>query len=349
MSLIVYPTKEEFLQQLYSKSKSYGTVERAKTAFVSWSRFLEERKYEEQSVLELLRKSQTQPEAYIFLNSYVAYLNKKGLAANTVKIHFYFMKKWFRANGIRVNNEDVKQFVTFPKHTRELRVALTHEIISKLVEAAPPRLKAILLVLVSSGLRLGEALQLRVSDVNTSGLPIEVRVRAENTKTREERFAYISSEAYKAIQPYLEGRNMNDYFLLRSNKYHENTTFQVHLRFHRLRKKLGLDARYSNGMYHINLHSFRAFFHTQATKVLGSDIAHAMIGHHTYLDQYFRLTREERAENYLKLEPYLTISQMNKLHDELARSKVQLQRQEYLENKLSELEAELKRLKARYE
>jgi len=90
----------------------------------------------------------------------------------------------------------------------------------------------------------------------------------------------------------------------------------------------------------VNIHGFRAYFHTKASQKHGSDYANALDGHGAYLKQYYRETDEERAKKYKELEPSLFIesfkpetekkkddiienlqAQMLKLQDEVTRIK----------------------------
>jgi len=80
--------------------------------------------------------------------------------------------------------------------------------------------------------------------------------------------------------------------------------------FTRYRKRAGLIEKYeSTNRHHISLHSFRSYFFTRARRVHDTDIAHAMIGHTTYLDMYDKKDDLEKLELYLKVEPSLKINQ----------------------------------------
>ena len=78
--------------------------------------------------------------------------------------------------------------------------------------------------------------------------------------------------------------------------------------FTRFRKRAGLVQRYeSTKRHHITLHSFRSYFFTNSRRVHDTDIAHAMVGHTTYLGMYDRNTDSEMLELYLKTESNLKI------------------------------------------
>jgi len=67
-------------------------------------------------------------------------------------------------------------------------------------------LKALLLVLGSSGMRVGEALSLRNGDVNFDLSPTIIHIRAENAKTSQERDVYISDEAARELKKFIHSR-----------------------------------------------------------------------------------------------------------------------------------------------
>jgi integrase len=100
-----------------------------------------------------------------------------------------------------------------PKEERELRRArsqpgtrapadaLTPGMILKLLEHLDTRGRAILYVLVSSGLRLGEVLSLRLDDLDLGSRPARFRIR--DAEGRVSRVAFISREAAGATRVYL--------------------------------------------------------------------------------------------------------------------------------------------------
>lgn len=305
--LITQTSRDDWLEGVFLKSNSENSRNSAIKALKKWDLFLKEKHPDktEELILRELNRLKDSPDVYNFLNQFTQFLTLQKISARTVRLYFMFIKSWLRNNGIRLNNDDIKQFVRFPKYLRELRRPLTKEMISLLLTKSPPRLKALLLSLTSSGARLSELLQLRMKDIDFSKDPIEINIRAETTKTREERISYLSMEAVAAINKLAKDKLSTD--VIFTSSFNKGSILNVEIRFRNARRRAGLDAKYANGMHHVNLHAFRAYFHTQATKVLGGDIAHALIGHHTYLDQYFRLSPEERALKYKELEPFVTI------------------------------------------
>ena len=76
--------------------------------------------------------------------------------------------------------------------------------------------------------------------------------------------------------------------------------------FARYRERAGLIEKYeSTRRHHISLHTFRSYFFIRARRIHDTDIAHAMVGHTTYLDMYDRKEDSEKLELFLMVEPSL--------------------------------------------
>ena len=71
-------------------------------------------------------------------------------------------------------------------------------------------------------MRLGELVQLRLSDIDFSINPVTVTLRAQTTKPRQARITHISSEAKSAVNDYLARQNTpkknDDYLFLLQHK-----------------------------------------------------------------------------------------------------------------------------------
>ena len=71
------------------------------------------------------------------------------------------------------------------------------------------RLKTLLLVLASGGMRAGEALAIRNMDLDLSISPAKVHIRKEYSKTRVARDVYISEEAAHYLKQWLDWKYNN--------------------------------------------------------------------------------------------------------------------------------------------
>ena len=86
-------------------------------------------------------------------------------------------------------------------------------------------------------------------------------------------------------------------------------------------KSIFLERYHNSNRFIINIHAFRAYFHTKASNKHGSDYANALDGHGAYLKQYYRETPEERAKKYNELESSLLIESV-KLETEKTKDKI---------------------------
>ena len=106
--------------------------------------------------------------------------------------------------GIDVFAEKCKQRVKLPKIKRLKKEALTKEILIKLLHNLDPKLQSAVLLALSSGLRVGEITGLTLPDIEFNAEPVKINVRAETSKSGEDRETYISKEASEALRDYLQ-------------------------------------------------------------------------------------------------------------------------------------------------
>jgi len=376
-------SKEDWLEKLYRKSESEGSKAQGQSSLNCFIEFCEHNKKTEEQIIneyKILSKSDSPRHLGLALDRFVQFmtedheeikrldelqevrrrkdplLSKKWITfkkknPKTVKNIFGFVKSYLRqCHDIRISNEDVKDFITFPKAIRVPKQPVTIEILKIILNNSSPLRRAFYNVLVSSGMRLGEGLQLIKSDFHFDENPVRISIRAETTKTREGRDTYISGEAVDKIKPIIESKENNDKIFLenlnlkRSRNIKQAVTHEDHI-FANLRKRLGrTDTRFKekyphNNRHIVNIHAFRAYFHTKASDLHGVEYANALDGHSGYLPQYYRKTAEEKARMYLELEPELLVEsikpsvektkdmiinnlqiQMQKLQEELVRN-----------------------------
>lgn len=271
----------------------------ARKALNYWDFFLKSRGVREKGFILDLKKIQTDPSFYQYLNLFVQYLVKKKLQPRSVRAYFSSIKQYLRSLGFRIYNEDVKQFVRLPKVLKEKKYALSENDIQKLVNKASPRMKIVLLCLISSGMRASELLQLKWTDLNKPA----VNLRAEITKMGVERTTFFSSQAWALVESL---KQKSDYVFC--SKYTPLFSLQeLEKDFDIVRSKARLTDRYALSKVHkITLHRLRAFCKTQASIIKDKDYAEDLIGHEGYLSTYYNLTQEAKYTIYKTIEPALT-------------------------------------------
>jgi len=241
----------------------------------------------------------SQPELVAEVQGFVNRLLEEGKAPKTVQAYLSAVKGFLEINDIEVSV--LWRRVRKPRvYVRSIDRAPTIEELRRVYAYADPETRALLLFLLSSGCRIGEALSIRRDDLQDEAGVHRIRIRPEIAKDRIGRYAFITSEAFEAVEAYLKTHESPRVFPLpRSKAYHKLTRV-----FER-----GIAVQKSEGRRDIHPHSLRKLFFTTALKVLGRELAEALMGHKQYLDQaYRRLTEEEVAGYYVELEPSLTLS-----------------------------------------
>lgn len=242
--------------------------------------------------------------------SWINSLSASNKSPKTISDYFSFLKLYLHYRKIKITPQDVKDSITFPIRLKEEKYPLSIPKILDLLETASYSKKGLYLALLSSGMRIGEAVQIRRKDI-TINERITIHIPARVTKTKEGRTTFISKEASKFIISKINKLEDDDLIWginqdQATASHAEEKTFREYLR------KIGFTEKYDSGRLKISLHSFRAFFFTKATRVHDENYAHKMTGHGGYLMVYDRLTDEEKLEMYLQLEPELLVYDQSK-------------------------------------
>ena len=198
---------QAFLDSVFIMSHSYSTVSSYRLAIANKNKtgfrdFLQQR----YSISELEFAEQTRQEkldVYVVLRDYVIFLDKLNYKPKTITSRLAAIKGYLRFLGLKIYTEDCKHIIRVPKNIQEPEVALTKELILRVLRNASPRLQTVILVLSSSGMRIGELVQLKLSDVDFTTTPTTVRLRAQITKTKSARETFLTAEATNSLKDYL--------------------------------------------------------------------------------------------------------------------------------------------------
>jgi site-specific recombinase XerD len=292
--------------------------------------------------------SQDHPEVKLYPNR--TWTSKKPA---TILQYFSHIKDYLRkCHGVRITSDDVRAYIKFPKQMKVQREPLELEDIKKLLEFADPQRRALYYTLLSSAMRLGEGLSLKKHSFNIDVRPIEIHLRAQDTKTGEARTCYISEEAWEKVAPIYNATNDGEYLFNKENRRKDRAVQHEDRYFIRLREKIakkfgdkapcdqfpdgtGMLRRYEDSSrYCIQIHAFRSWFMTKAMKVHDKDYADAISGHHSYLDQYIRIPKKEQQKMYLEVEKAIQI-ETSRVHSE-----------QFHEAEIAQMQEEIAKLKA---
>jgi len=195
----------------------------------------------------------------------------------------------------------------------------SNEELKRIIEYLPTHGKALALVLSSSGMRIGEAVKIGVSDVDLNRDPARIKIRAEYTKTGKKRITFISPEAKEAVEEWL---NYRDQYVKRANgRSWEHgrqdddrlfpftpTNFNIMWRNSLVKAKLK-EVDPKTNRVSLRPHNLRKFFRLRVGRY-GRDEAEALMGHQVGLNKIyanFENAEERLKEIYIKSIPDLSI------------------------------------------
>ena len=154
--------------------------------------------------------------------------------------------------------------------------------------------RAMVLVLLRTGMRIGELLNTRLSDVNMSQRTITI---SEGTKNRRGRVVYFSDDARDALKVWLRERDSHGEFVFHSPGRATLSYTAARLMFEKYLKAAGL------GRKGYSLHRLR---HSCASELLNAGMRleslQQLLGHDSIevTRQYARLTDKTRKEEYFR-------------------------------------------------
>jgi len=321
-------TKKQFFDSMYIISHSNKTIQTYNTALNHFEKFLKlHYSYDEHQIVEQIKSDKI--DVYTVVRDFVIYLDQKQIKPRGIQSYLSGLKGYLRYMGIKISSDDFKQFVKTPKVTKTREIPVTKKMILRILHNSSPKLQTAILICTSSGLRIGELAQLRLSDIDFESSPTKLNIRAEIAKGSMSRETFITSETTYALQDYLKryfGWKANE-----SNFHLQNTmifgrisdvktgfipkfslesakqVLQVSLR-NQIEKITELNVRNENGLRAVHFHAFRKFFRTTVGNVCGRDYAEALMGHGFYMDTYYQLPEDKKKQMYLDAESQLTIS-----------------------------------------
>jgi len=277
---------------------------------------------------------------YNFLQDWIDWNISKQAGAYTIKTRFSIIRSYLYYLGVKSNPQDIKQLLKFPKKIQEERYPLKKQELRDLVlaQARNQKRQALYLACSSSGMRAGEALQIKKKDLDFSLERIMIRIKAEYTKTKFARTTFVSKECQEKIMTYFQNLDDDDCVFTNSKSRFKTRGRTEQMALSNALEALGYNEKYSsNGFYKITTHSFRAYFFTLATRKHDENYAHKMVGHGGYLMQYDRMTDEEKLQLYLELEPDLVVFDQTKNELEIEKLKQENETIEQLRDEVRKL------------
>ena len=312
-----------------------------------FAKFLESKKQTPDTIMPILQNHEI--DVYSLLNEFVSYLNEvqPKMYNSTIKLNVAVVRSFIEFFGVDIVSSKFRRRVKLAKNYREDEQPLdAKDIRNILLKCTNRRLKAFILVLATSGVRVMEACSLRVQDADHSITPTKIHVRKEFSKTRRSRDIYISQEATEYLRiltewKYRSGRRkpapddllFSVYF--KENANPEKIYQRLQNEFTKLLHVVGMAARKDNSSRHrITLHSLRRYVEGIISDQAGQDYSEWFLGHDHSV--YWTKKEPDRRQIYAtKCMKYLTFLDYSTL-DATGKN---------IESKLDEKENEIKLLR----
>jgi integrase len=157
-------------------------------------------------LVEQIKKGSQDP--YDILNNYIGYLQQNSRVSSlTLKQLVVTVKNFLEYNDVDISPRKFKLKVKLPRAIRKNKEALSKEdVVNILNSCSNIRLKTYVMLLASTGARATEALSIRVKDIDfkSDGNTTKLFIRGEFTKTKTDRFVFLTEEMTKQLRTWLD-------------------------------------------------------------------------------------------------------------------------------------------------
>lgn len=274
-----------FLYDKYCRNHSISSISQTGHTLYYFLIFLSERG--RQGVEEVRRKD---------IAAYVEHEQERGLKVNSVRNHLHTVYAFLK---YLVNNDLLPAEILLKKIRLQLPdilpKAIPYEDLQKILfHITKKRDRALILLLLHTGMRIGELLQVKMTDIVFSERKILLFLGEKNLQGR---VVYYSETAEKALNEWLEIKPASSSFLICNNRGRQLSYVSAWMVMKEAVERAGLqDKGYS-------LHSLR---HSFATNMLNAgmrlEVLQQLLGHQT-IDmtlRYARISNVTREESYFR-------------------------------------------------
>jgi integrase len=279
---------------------------------------------------------------YNILSEFASYLQdlnyNRPLSSLTLRNRINFLE----FNDVDISDNKFKLKVRLPRGINKNKEALTKDDVRDIILAcSDARLKTYLMCLAATGMRAVEALSIRLKDINFDSNPARVNIRGEFTKTKQDRYVYLTSEIAQQLNIWLDykyryhrscyidknnGKYKSEYItpvrkpndlVFATHRRSDNadlSAMYVHIAaaYAKMLDRIGRGDREDNNRRRkITLHSFRHFVKSTISDLGFGDYSEWFIGHSG--STYYRKSEKEKAQLFAKIEPYLTFLDYSEL------------------------------------
>ena len=214
------------------------------------------------------------------------------LSYSALRVYVSGVNRYLKYQKIRLDLNDVE----WPQNIQEERYAISKDEIKKILKTAHYTRQGLYLALISTGARPIEIIGLRKKDIELFKGKYKALIPASLTKKKMARTVYFSREVTEYLSTFLRQCKSDNDMPFATNPNPEVSRETEDKMFRYYCDKIAeqdprFAARYESTGYHkIIMYCFRGHFFTNVMRVVGDDIAHAMIGHGAYMQKYQQRT-----------------------------------------------------------
>lgn len=304
-------TESDFFEKISVKNKK--TIREYAYKIKAWKSFVDEKfgdpdfiPKDKQDALDLFQ---------LFINRLA-----KNHSAVTVLNYSSGVRKFLYYRGAPLTKDDVSEFIDMPRAIKKELHGLTLEEIHRILNSLKYDDRVMFMSQLSSGMRIGELVQLRKRYLILTHDRIIVKIPHTIAKFNKARTTIFSIESSKLLRVILKRKNDDD-LVFGSSENPESSVANKEKILRTHLNQIGLNERYEGTRnYKINTHSFRAYFITKVSRH-DPNLAKFFSGQEGYLLQYDRLTDEEKLEYYIEFEPSLLIYDQTKNEEKIRKLK----------------------------
>jgi integrase/recombinase XerD len=249
------------------------------------------------TVAEFLQRAKNGNDLHVVLQHIINRLEKR-YAPGSVMVYMSLLARFLEFHDVDISRARKK--VRMPKKgtVRVDRVPTLGEVQRLILGSKSPRMRLLIQLLLQTGMRLNEALQLRVEHIDSDAKVI--RLPGAITKTGKPREVPLIPELENAIRNYMRQRKDGSPWLFPNEQDPSKPWTRAKARegLYRLLKVLGLDSRDPSGKgYQIHFHTFRKWYKTTLERAgVNRLLIERWMGHETGVQGVYFLPTPEDEE-----------------------------------------------------
>jgi integrase len=255
----------------------------------------------------------------------ITWRKQSTLAAKTCKVYAGCVKEFLENNGVVFDKKQLGKIKAAYKGGEEAPDdAPDHGKIRSFLEHGDVRIRAMALLLSSTGMRVGELLSIREKSIDFDRRMITLL--AKDTKTNTGRVVFFTKEAERALSQWIKvkekyiteknivvaafGKNESkyDHSAVDDGRIFPYDPVSINRAWNRNLKHSGQFDKNDRGIVKFHPHSLRQFFSTQLRRNGCPDsVVEILLGHKPYLSTYIKYSPADLQEAYEKHSPALVI------------------------------------------